>query len=168
MPRARGASPIDVEVGKRIRVYRKKARLSQTELAKALKLTFQQVQKYEMAPIGLRRAALKLSHIRAVCPFRRLCRAWTTKKVTTAHYPSPSCNFTARKICLPHMARSKAKMSAMHLSYSRKFWPVELEFGASAVRIGHRGTAGLFVTCRSIEMRANIPSTRRLDPVAGP
>ena len=40
-------NPIDIEVGKRIRVYRQKAGLSQTQLGDALKLTFQQVQKYE-------------------------------------------------------------------------------------------------------------------------
>jgi transcriptional regulator with XRE-family HTH domain len=40
-------NPIDSEVGKRIRVYRQQAGLSQTQLGDALKLTFQQVQKYE-------------------------------------------------------------------------------------------------------------------------
>ena len=39
--------PIDVEVGARIRARRKSLRLSQTALAAALDLTFQQVQKYE-------------------------------------------------------------------------------------------------------------------------
>lgn len=40
-------NPIDIEVGKRICVYRPQAGLSQTQLGDALKLTFQQVQKYE-------------------------------------------------------------------------------------------------------------------------
>ena len=39
--------PIDVEVGARIRVRRKGLGLSQSQLAGALHLTFQQVQKYE-------------------------------------------------------------------------------------------------------------------------
>ena len=39
--------PIDVEVGARIRVRRKFLSLSQSALAEALGLTFQQVQKYE-------------------------------------------------------------------------------------------------------------------------
>jgi transcriptional regulator with XRE-family HTH domain len=39
--------PIDVEVGARIRVRRKYLSLSQSALAEALGLTFQQVQKYE-------------------------------------------------------------------------------------------------------------------------
>jgi transcriptional regulator with XRE-family HTH domain len=39
--------PIDIEVGSRIRVQRKALSLSQTNLADALGLTFQQVQKYE-------------------------------------------------------------------------------------------------------------------------
>jgi transcriptional regulator with XRE-family HTH domain len=40
-------NPIDIEVGARIRVRRKGLKLSQTALAEALGLTFQQVQKYE-------------------------------------------------------------------------------------------------------------------------
>ncbi len=39
--------PIDVEVGARVRLQRKALGLSQTALADALGLTFQQVQKYE-------------------------------------------------------------------------------------------------------------------------
>ncbi len=39
--------PIDIEVGSRIRVRRKQLSLSQSALAAALDLTFQQVQKYE-------------------------------------------------------------------------------------------------------------------------
>ena len=39
--------PIDIEVGARIRVRRKYLSLSQSALAQALNLTFQQVQKYE-------------------------------------------------------------------------------------------------------------------------
>jgi transcriptional regulator with XRE-family HTH domain len=38
---------IDVEVGQRIRLHRLQSGLSQTELAKHLGVTFQQVQKYE-------------------------------------------------------------------------------------------------------------------------
>ncbi len=41
------ADPIDVEVGRRIRIRRKFLSLSQTDLAQHLGLTFQQVQKYE-------------------------------------------------------------------------------------------------------------------------
>jgi transcriptional regulator with XRE-family HTH domain len=47
-------NPIDIEVGKRIRVYRQRAKLAQMQLADALNLTFQQVQKYEK---GLNRVA---------------------------------------------------------------------------------------------------------------
>jgi len=41
------ANPIDVHVGKMVRARRKALNMSQTELADALGLTFQQVQKYE-------------------------------------------------------------------------------------------------------------------------
>ena len=40
-------NPIDVHVGKRIRVRRKDVRVSQEKLAEQLGLTFQQIQKYE-------------------------------------------------------------------------------------------------------------------------
>lgn len=39
--------PIDVYVGARLRALRLQRKLSQSELAKALDLTFQQIQKYE-------------------------------------------------------------------------------------------------------------------------
>jgi len=58
-------NPIDVEVGKRIRVYRQQANLSQTQLGDALNLTFQQVQKYEK---GINRVApSRLEVIARVC-----------------------------------------------------------------------------------------------------
>ena len=58
-------NPIDIEVGKRIRVYRQQAGLSQTHLGDALKLTFQQVQKYEK---GVNRVApSRLEVIARVC-----------------------------------------------------------------------------------------------------
>jgi len=43
----RGPHPIDVHVGARVRLRRNMRGLSQTQLAEALGLTFQQVQKYE-------------------------------------------------------------------------------------------------------------------------
>lgn len=43
----RRLNQIDVEIGQRIRAQRKIKRLSQTELANKLGVTFQQVQKYE-------------------------------------------------------------------------------------------------------------------------
>ncbi len=43
----RTANPVDIYVGARVRMRRKFLNLSQSDLADALKLTFQQVQKYE-------------------------------------------------------------------------------------------------------------------------
>jgi transcriptional regulator with XRE-family HTH domain len=61
----KGPSPIDIEVGRRIRVYRNAAKLSQTDLGNALGLTFQQVQKYEK---GTNRVApSRLEVIAKVC-----------------------------------------------------------------------------------------------------
>lgn len=45
--KVRVPDPIDIEVGTRIRLRRKELRVSQSALAEALNLTFQQVQKYE-------------------------------------------------------------------------------------------------------------------------
>lgn len=42
-----GPDPIDMDVGVRIRTRRRSTGLSQTQLAEALGITFQQVQKYE-------------------------------------------------------------------------------------------------------------------------
>lgn len=41
------ADPIDAHVGARLRAFRLQAGMNQTELARALGVTFQQVQKYE-------------------------------------------------------------------------------------------------------------------------
>jgi transcriptional regulator with XRE-family HTH domain len=45
--RKRGPDPIDVEVGRRIRIERTLRGISQSTLGRALGITFQQVQKYE-------------------------------------------------------------------------------------------------------------------------
>ena len=70
-----GPNPIDVEVGKRIRTYRLAAGHSQTTLADALGLTFQQIQKYEKG-------------INRVAPSRLEVIARVSKVPVTAFYPS--------------------------------------------------------------------------------
>src|ERR1700760_2914071 len=45
--RSKGPNPVDVLVGSRIRLLRKRRKMSQAELGKAIGVTFQQVQKYE-------------------------------------------------------------------------------------------------------------------------
>ncbi|MCC7273359.1 MAG: helix-turn-helix transcriptional regulator [Alphaproteobacteria bacterium] len=59
-----GPSPVDVHVGRQVRLYRTVAGLSQTQLAEAIGLTFQQVQKYERG--GNRISASKLVQIARV------------------------------------------------------------------------------------------------------
>lgn len=44
---ARGPHPVDIHVGKRVRMRRSLLGLSQEHLAKAVNVTFQQIQKYE-------------------------------------------------------------------------------------------------------------------------
>ncbi|WP_028754109.1 helix-turn-helix domain-containing protein [Rhizobium leucaenae] len=46
-PNKKDPSPIDIEVGRRIRMRRRILGMSQTTLAEGLNVTFQQVQKYE-------------------------------------------------------------------------------------------------------------------------
>ena len=43
----KGANPIDLVIGRNIRLYRLKREMSQIELADSIGVTFQQVQKYE-------------------------------------------------------------------------------------------------------------------------
>jgi transcriptional regulator with XRE-family HTH domain len=45
--RSRGATPVDAHIGQKIRTRRNLLGLSQTELADAAGITFQQIQKYE-------------------------------------------------------------------------------------------------------------------------
>ena len=45
--RSRGATPVDVHIGQKIRARRNLLGLSQTELADAAGITFQRIQKYE-------------------------------------------------------------------------------------------------------------------------
>src|SRR6202035_3370709 len=45
--RSRGATPVDAHIGQKIRARRNLLGLSQTELADAAGITFQQIQKYE-------------------------------------------------------------------------------------------------------------------------
>ena len=59
-----GPSPVDIHVGRQVRLYRTVAGLSQTQLAEAIGLTFQQVQKYERG--GNRISASKLVQIAQV------------------------------------------------------------------------------------------------------
>jgi transcriptional regulator with XRE-family HTH domain len=61
---ARTPDPLDVMVGAKIRIFRAHRRISQTELAEQIGVTFQQVQKYEK---GTNRVgAGRLSRIAAV------------------------------------------------------------------------------------------------------
>ena len=62
MAKTKGPSPIDIHVGSRMRMRRMALGMSREKLAKALRLTFQQVQKYEkganrMASSRLQQAA---------------------------------------------------------------------------------------------------------------
>lgn len=59
-----GPDPVDIHVGGRVRAQRLLVNMTQTELAEALDLTFQQVQKYEKGTNRI--SASKLYHIARV------------------------------------------------------------------------------------------------------
>lgn len=67
MKNPKKTDPVDVEVGQRIRLHRLQSGLSQTELAKQLGITFQQVQKYEKGVnrVGAGRLT-KIAHVLGV------------------------------------------------------------------------------------------------------
>lgn len=70
MPRPMNASPdpIDVAVGARMRMRRKTLGLTQTALAEALGITFQQVQKYERGANRVSASMLVRAAKRLECP----------------------------------------------------------------------------------------------------
>jgi transcriptional regulator with XRE-family HTH domain len=61
MPRTRAPNSIDTHVGSRVRMRRNMLTMSQTKLADALGITFQQVQKYEKGTNRI--GASRLQHI---------------------------------------------------------------------------------------------------------
>ncbi len=63
-PSAKSPSPVDVAVGRNVRVWRMAKGLSQAQLAKRLGVTFQQVQKYEIG--GNRIGTARLVKIAAI------------------------------------------------------------------------------------------------------
>lgn len=63
-PRIRGPDPIDVAVGEKIKIRRRLLAISQSELGKALGVSFQQIQKYEKGTNRI--GASRLQHIAAV------------------------------------------------------------------------------------------------------
>ena len=61
--RAKGNQPVDLLVGARIRLLRKRRKMSHTELGKAIGVTFQQIQKYEN---GKNRVGASRLHLAAI------------------------------------------------------------------------------------------------------
>lgn len=58
MARQAGADPIDVAVGRRLRLLRRRRKLSQARLAGAMGVSFQQLQKYETGANRISASAL--------------------------------------------------------------------------------------------------------------
>src|SRR5215475_12970074 len=63
MKRRKGPNPVDVEVGRRVRLQRMSAGMSQTQLGDKIGVTFQQIQKYEKGKNRI--GAGRLTHIAA-------------------------------------------------------------------------------------------------------
>jgi transcriptional regulator with XRE-family HTH domain len=71
MPKKGGPNPVDVHVGNRLRMRRLMLGLSQTAVADALGVTFQQVQKYEKGTnrVSASRLQLLAMLLQAPVPF---------------------------------------------------------------------------------------------------
>ena len=74
----RGPQQIDIRVGSRIRLRRKMLRMSQTDLARQIGVTFQQVQKYEK---GSNR--IGTSRLLQICAVLKIGPAWLFQGVVS-------------------------------------------------------------------------------------
>lgn len=86
-------NPVDKHVGSRVRMRRIMLGMSQEKLGEALGLTFQQIQKYEKAPI--------VSALAVFSKFLRFCR-----------FRSPSC-LKASRAAAPMASPSTAPLRPM-------------------------------------------------------
>ena len=75
----RGPHQIDIRVGSRIRLRRKMLRMSQTDLARQIGVTFQQVQKYEK---GSNR--IGTSRLLQICAVLKIGPAWLFQGLSAA------------------------------------------------------------------------------------
>ncbi|KTS15941.1 hypothetical protein NS228_18385 [Methylobacterium indicum] len=71
-PKGRRVTPQDAQVGARIAAFRRAKRISQTELGRAIGVTFQQVQKYEKGANRVSGTALATIAARLEVPVTRL------------------------------------------------------------------------------------------------
>jgi transcriptional regulator with XRE-family HTH domain len=128
-----GANPIDVHVGKRVRMRRMMLAMSQEKLGDALGLTFQQVQKYEKGTNRISASRLqqislvlqvpvpfffsKAYRARAESPMRRQAiplhntyqTIWPRRMGSTS--PKRSCKFRTRSFGIPSLLWSNKSLS---------------------------------------------------------
>src|SRR3989442_12371729 len=86
----KGAKPVDVDVGARIRMRRNMLGLSQTQMGDHIGVTFQQVQKYER---GTNR--IGASRLLQICNVLQVTRAWMFEG---APGPKPKPTAAAREM----------------------------------------------------------------------
>jgi transcriptional regulator with XRE-family HTH domain len=101
MAKTKGSNPIDIHVGSRMRMRRMALGMSQEKLAKALGLTFQQVQKYEkganrMGSSRLQHAADVLG-VAAAFFFEGAGERLTNRTVVRRPQPTSTISSRARK-----------------------------------------------------------------------
>lgn len=77
--------PVDLHVGARIRLKRKLAGISQMQLAEALQITFQQIQKYEA---GTNR--ISASKLHAAAHVLKVSLAWFFDDLPASEFSPPS------------------------------------------------------------------------------
>ena len=109
-PDAKAPGPKDVEIGQRIRAQRLLCRLSQTELADAIGVTFQQVQKYEQGVnrVGAGRLAriaevlsVPVAFFSTAPPARRRRPAGSTRRSGCSAPPEPCASPRRSRRCRP-------------------------------------------------------------------
>jgi DNA-binding XRE family transcriptional regulator len=101
-------NPVDTHVGGRVRMRRKLLAISQTELGKALGLTFQQVQKYEKGTnrIGASRSARSKANLPPIS-YATLCRGLRRPGVLRALPCRLPASPTDTTECIQSLAESK-------------------------------------------------------------
>jgi transcriptional regulator with XRE-family HTH domain len=118
--REKGNNPVDSLVGARIRLLRKRRKMSQQELGKALGVTFQQVQKYEN---GKNRVGASRLHLVAIALFRSLTSSKVLRGRLARRGLRNQSHLTRRRFASPKpSSKSPTKSCARRWSTWRKPW----------------------------------------------
>ena len=111
-----GPGPVDLEVGARIRLRRKALGITQSDLAEALELTFQQVQKYERGVNRVSATALVKIANRLECPVTYLLGedgGGSAEAIPPSALVAPGATELLEAYAKIHCSRSRAALLAV-------------------------------------------------------